>query len=123
MERTSSWLLVLGGLVSCAAGLPQWAERPCGDPVEPPADTEEPATADASPQAPEPDTSDEPAPSAPPVPQGLDADALLALTPDECYAQLDSWQVPYERVTGAPAEIEAPVRLTGPVAGVTYVIP
>lgn len=121
-------LLVLLGLGACAAGLPQPLERPCGDPVDPtweddlstaddpPADV----TADTAAAATSPDAA---APPAPPVPAGLDADALVALTADACYAQLDAWAVPYERVSGAPAEIDAPVRLTGPVAGVTYAIP
>ncbi|MBI5500945.1 MAG: extensin family protein [Deltaproteobacteria bacterium] len=62
-------------------------------------------------------------PEAPPVPAGLDADAVLALTPDECFTKLDEWEVPYERVDDAPATIDAPIRLTGPLAGVTYAVP
>jgi len=128
----SSSLLVLVGVAACAAGLPQSLEWPCGDPVDPlgadlPAGDENVVAVGAADADPEPPPDDPPpdaaAEPAPPVPQGLDADALVALTADECYAQLDEWKVPYERVARAPSEIDAPVRLTGPVAGVTYAIP
>jgi len=128
----SSSLLALVGVAACAAGLPPALEGPCGDPVDPreahpPAADENLAASGAAdanqeppPAAPRPAAAPEPEP---PVPQGLDADALLALTADECYAQIDAWNVPYERVADAPPAIETPVRLTGPVAGVTYAIP
>jgi hypothetical protein len=58
-----------------------------------------------------------------PVPGGLDADAVLAMTPDECRAKLDEWQVPYEVPDDPPASIDAPIRFTGPVAGVAFAIP
>jgi hypothetical protein len=58
-----------------------------------------------------------------PVPGGLDADAAGALTREECFSKLDEWAVPYEKVDDAPQAIDAPVRLTGPVAGVSFVIP
>jgi hypothetical protein len=58
-----------------------------------------------------------------PVPGGLDADAILAMTPDECRAKLDEWKVPYEVPDEPPASIDAPIRFSGPVAGVTFAIP
>lgn len=125
-------LLVLVGTGACAAGLPQSLEWPCGDPVDPLIDEPSPeddgvavaGAADADAEQPPDDAPPEGAaePEAP-VPQGLDADALVALTSEQCFAQLDEWQVPYERVSGAPSGIADPVRLTGPVAGVNYVIP
>jgi hypothetical protein len=66
----------------------------------------------------------QPAEAEPPVPpSGLDADAVLAMTPEECYAKLDEWGASYERVEDAPETIDAPVRLVGPLAGVTYAVP
>lgn len=127
-----SSLLVLVGVAACAAGLPPSLEWPGGDPAaslgEEPAMAGEsvvavgPADAGAEPPAGDavPGAVAEPAA---PMPGGLDADALVALTAEACYAQLDAWRVPYERVGRAPSGIEAPVRLTGPLAGVTWAIP
>lgn len=131
-RAVSSSLLALVGVAACAAGVPPSLGWPRGDLLDPPG--EDPAAGDdavvavgaadgdaeRSPDGSAPDAAAEPAA---PVPQGLDADALVALAADACYAQLDAWKVPYERVAEAPSGIEAPVRLTGPVAGVTYTIP
>ncbi len=122
-------LLVLVGTGACAAGLPGSIEWPCGDPVDPfidePSPEEDGVVDEGEPDAPrtEPLVVEDAAPDAGPVPQGLDADALVALSSEACFAQLDEWQVPYERVSSAPSGITDPVRLTGPVAGVNYVIP
>lgn len=53
----------------------------------------------------------------------LDADAASALEPEECLALLAAWEIPFERVDGAPGSIRTPIRLTGPVRGVTFRIP
>jgi hypothetical protein len=65
----------------------------------------------------------EPVEPAFPRPEGLDADAVLALEPDACLALLDRWGVPYERVSNAPESIRTPLRLAGPVAGVVFRVP
>jgi hypothetical protein len=89
------------GAAAGATAVVGTTERTAGEVVESPLEAESPA----------------------PVPGGLDADALVALTRDECLAKLDEWAVPYEVVADAPQAIDAPVRLTGPVAGVSFVIP
>jgi hypothetical protein len=127
-RRLPVLLPVLLGLGACAAGLPlPQVGAPSVEDVadellasaagDAPGDDVQPA------DAPEGETAGEIGEPTPPVPEGLDADELVELTPDECYAQLDAWSVPYERVTGAPSDIEAPVRFTGAVAGVTWAIP
>ena len=83
-----------------------------------------PATATAAQALPaEPVPSDDAEVEVAPVPEGLDADAILALTPDECRAQLDAWKIPYEVPDDPPVSIDAPIRFTGPVVGVTFAIP
>lgn len=57
------------------------------------------------------------------VPSGYDADKTMALEPDACLALLDDWHVPYEAAEGAPGSILTPIRLAGPVVGVTFRIP
>ena len=70
----------------------------------------------------DPDAESEPA-AVPPPPSGVDADAAMALDVEACVAILEQWGVPYEAAEDAPESIEMPIRLTGPVEGVSFVIP
>lgn len=78
--------------------------------------SDEPGDADADADEPE-----EPAPPGPdPDPGSLAiASRYAALDRAACEAELDRRQVPYQRVTEARGVI-APLRLTGPVSGVTF---
>lgn len=67
-----------------------------------------------------------PAPSftTPTIGPGPDATALMRMNRRACHAFLDEHEVPFVAVTPREApEVAIPVRLTGPVAGVTFTIP
>lgn len=66
-------------------------------------------------------------PSSGPIPTiapGPDGSALMRMNRRACLAYLDDHEVPYAAVDrGDAPEVAIPVRLTGPVAGVTFTIP
>jgi hypothetical protein len=115
MERVFPVLLSLACLGACGAVAPAAVE-----PAASSSDDAEPAFPATGPDAAAPG---EVEPSAPIVPEGLDADAAAALTADECFARLEAWGVPFERPADAPESIDAPIRFTGAVAGVTFAVP
>lgn len=68
-------------------------------------------------------------PRAPAPPQDLggrwpDATRIAAWTPRACHAWLQRYDVPFRPLSRAEApEVEQPIRLTGPLAGIRFVIP
>ncbi len=79
----------------------------------------------------EPDRAPEPGPATPvrggripTIGPGLDATALMRMDSAACHAYLDAREVPYVTVDRRQApEVAIPVRLTGAVAGVEFMIP
>lgn len=97
-------------------------------PQVPPSRPATPRPAPSAPRPASPTRHDPPAPSpSSPVPTigpGRDASDLMKLNQRACHDYLNSLEVPFAAVPARQApEVAIPVRLTGPVAGVTFSIP
>jgi len=105
-------------------------------PAAPAAAPPRPAVAHQAPTAPRPtpppvarhDPPPRPAPSPftpiPTIPPGRDASDLMRMNQRTCHDYLNTLEVPFTAVAAREApEVAIPVRITGPVAGVTFSIP
>jgi hypothetical protein len=118
VRRVLAVPLVLLAIGACGAALPGPSDPTAADGADQSSAAGEPEPSPTDGSAGEP----EPAPEQP-LPGGLDADAILALSAEDCLAKLEEWGVPFEAVDDAPESIATPVRFAGPVAGVTFAIP
>ena len=98
------------------------------EPPRPTAPAEDPLPLPTGPTGPTGPRRPEPAPTpwarAPDLAGAPDANAVMAMSARRCHAYLREHEVAFEVVTRREApEVESPVRLAGPIAGVTFIIP